>query len=68
MPRSRQCPREYFSAAISEPARSVFSRKVLHLDGLSIIDHIYVLIFGVGVRSQISSLRLPPEFPLGVKT
>jgi hypothetical protein len=76
MLRSRQCPRGYFSAAIGEPGRNVFSLKALHLDGLSkygpsppsTIPHHYALIFGVGVRSQISSLRLPPEFPLGVKT
>jgi hypothetical protein len=41
MPRSRQCPREYFSAAIGEPARNVFSRKVLHLDGLGIVLHLH---------------------------
>jgi hypothetical protein len=37
MPRSRQYPREYFSTAIGEPACNVFSRKVLHLDDLSIV-------------------------------
>jgi hypothetical protein len=31
----------------------------------SIITHHSVLIFGVRVRSQITSLRLPFEFPLG---
>jgi hypothetical protein len=41
MPRSRQCPRGYFSAAIGEPARNVFSRKALHLDGLSIAPHLH---------------------------
>jgi hypothetical protein len=35
IPLPRQCPRGYFSAAIGELARNVFSRKVLHLDGLS---------------------------------
>jgi hypothetical protein len=37
IPRSRQYPRGYFSAAIGKPARNVFSRKVLRLDGLSIV-------------------------------
>jgi hypothetical protein len=41
MPRSRQCPREYFSAASCEPARNVFSRRVLHSDGLSIVLHLH---------------------------
>jgi hypothetical protein len=32
------------------------------------ILHLYALIFGVEVHSQILSLRLPPELLLGVKT
>jgi hypothetical protein len=39
MPRLKQCPTAYFTAAIREPARNVFSRKVLRLDGLSIVLH-----------------------------